>query len=183
MPFSILSATQAPFTARLVTIFDQGHGLLDQFSKTFPRCLRPTPQETEQAVEALTQRPLLGFDDIFLEIAHLHASHACHKLSIKAHSILNMLNKEFKADVNEAITEGRIPPKTNKIDILQVAASLHIFNHITTQLLQQTQPTMPIEGIDKSTLLNAIEYVGWKSSLRWAGVNYPAIASLFITFI
>ena len=166
-PFCILGATQAPFAARLVTILDQGHGLLDRFLITFPKCLRPTPQETEQAVEALTQSPLSSFDDIFLEIARLHASHASYTLSSEAHRILNTLNEEFIADVNEAITEGRIPPKTKKIDIiLRVAASLHIFNHVTTQLLQQTQPTMPSEEIEKSTLLRAIEYVGWAESQK-----------------
>lgn len=147
-PFCILGATQAPFAARLVTILDQGHGLLDRFLITFPNCLQPTPQETDQAVEALKQSPLSSFEDIFVEIARLHASHASYTLSSEAHCILNTLNEEFIADVNEAITEGRIPPKTKKIDIildLWVAASLHIFNHITTQLLQQTQPTMPSE--------------------------------------
>lgn len=166
-PFCILGATQAPFAARLVTILDQGHGLLDRFLITFPKCLRPTPQETEQAVEALTQSPLSSFDDIFLEIARLHASHASYTLSSEAHRILNSLNEEFIADVNEAITEGRIPPKTKKIDIiLRVAASLHIFNHVTTQLLQQTQPTMPSEEIEQSTLLHAIDYVGWAESQK-----------------
>ena len=38
-PFCILGATQAPFAARLVTILDQGHGLLDRFLITFPKCL------------------------------------------------------------------------------------------------------------------------------------------------
>lgn len=113
-PFCILGATQALFAARLVTILDQGHGLLDRFLITFPKCLRPTPQETEQAVEAHTQSPLSSFDDIFLEIARLHASHASYTLSSEAHRILNLLNEEFIADVNEAITEGRIPPKTKK---------------------------------------------------------------------
>lgn len=115
-PFCILGATQAPFVARLVTILDQGHGLLDRFLITFPKCLQPTPQETEQAVEALTQSPLSSFDDIFLEIARLTL--ASYTLSSEAHRILNSLNEEFIADVNEAITEGRIPPKTKKIDII-----------------------------------------------------------------
>ena len=163
-PFCILGATQAPFTARLVTILDQGHGLLDQFLITFPKYLRPTPEE---AVEALTQSPLSSFDDIVLEIVRLYASHASFTLSGKAHRILNMLNKEFIADVNEVITEGCILSKTKKIDIiLWVAASLHIFNHVTSQLLQQTQPTMPSEEIEKSTLLHAIEYVGWAESQK-----------------
>ena len=116
MPFCILGATQAPFAARLVTILDQGHGLLEWFFITFPKCLRPTPQETEQAVEAVTQSPLLSFDDIFLKIARLHASHASYTLNSEAHRIVNVLKEEFIADVNEAITEGRIPPKTKKTD-------------------------------------------------------------------
>ena len=118
-------------------------------------------------MEALTQSPLSSFDDIFLEIARLHVSHASYTLSSKAHCILNTLNEEFIADVNEAITEGCIPPKTKKIDIiLRVAASLHIFNHVTSQLLQQTQPTMPSEEIEHSTRLHAIEYVRWAESQK-----------------
>ena len=167
-PFCILAATQAPFAARLVTTLDQGHGVLDRLIITFPKCLRPTPQETEQAVEALTQSPLSSFDDIFSEIARLHASHASYTLSSEAHRILNTLNKEFIADANEAITEGRILPKTKKIDIiLRVAASLHIFNHVTTQLRQKTQPTklknqpfcVPLNMSDRQSLKR-------KSSLR-----------------
>ena len=44
-PFCILGATQIPFAARLVTLLDQGHGLLDRFLITFPKCLRPTPTQ------------------------------------------------------------------------------------------------------------------------------------------
>jgi len=41
-------------------------------------------------------------------------------------------------EVNDAITEGRNPPKSKKIDvILRVAAALHIFNHVTTDLIEQ----------------------------------------------
>ena len=68
-------------------------------------------------MEVVTQSPLSSFDDIFLEIARLHALHASYTLSSEAHRILNVLNEEFIADVNEAITEGRIPPKTKKIII------------------------------------------------------------------
>ena len=47
-PFSILGATQVPFAARLVTLLEQGHGLVDRFLITFPKCLRPSPQEMKQ---------------------------------------------------------------------------------------------------------------------------------------
>ena len=37
--FSILGSTQVPFAARLITILDQGHGLLNRFLITFPKSL------------------------------------------------------------------------------------------------------------------------------------------------
>ena len=49
--FSLQGATQVPFAARLVMLMDQGHGLIDRFLITFLKCLRPSPQETNQAVE------------------------------------------------------------------------------------------------------------------------------------
>ena len=54
-----------PFAARLTTLLDQGHGLIDRFLVTFPKCLRPTPQETNQAVEALKEPALSNCEDIF----------------------------------------------------------------------------------------------------------------------
>ena len=78
-PFCILGATQAPFTARLVTILDQGHGLLDQFLITFPKCLRPTPQETEELWKhshKVHYRVLLtSFWKLFVFMLHMLLSH------------------------------------------------------------------------------------------------------------
>ena len=68
-PFSILGATQVPFAARLVTLMDQGHGLIDRFLISFPKCVRPSPQETNQAVEPLKESALSSCEDIFLETA------------------------------------------------------------------------------------------------------------------
>ena len=80
---------------------------------------------------------------------------------------MNGLNEEFIAEVNEAITEGRTPPKTKKIDvILRVAAALHILNNLASQLLEQRQPTPPADKIERSTLLSAIDYVTWAESQK-----------------
>ena len=68
-PFSILGSTQVPFAARLITVLDQRHGLLDRFLITFPKCLRPTPTQTDQAMEYLTNLPLSNCDDFFIEIS------------------------------------------------------------------------------------------------------------------
>lgn len=72
-----------------------------------------------------------------------------------------------------------------------VAASLHIFHHITTQLLQQTQPMMPSEEIEKSTLLHAIEYVRWaesqkeisKGNLRWGELVSIILFPTFLLYL
>ena len=55
----------------------------------------------------------------------------------EATETVNTINEQFIAEVNEATLEGTSPPKTKKIDIiLRVAAALHIFNHVTEELLQ-----------------------------------------------
>lgn len=166
-PFCILGSTQVPFAARLFTVLDQGHGLLDRFLITFPKCLRPKPQETEQAIEYLKTLPLASCDAIFIEIARLHSSRATYSLEEEARHLLNIINEEFITEVNAAISEGRIPPKTKKIDIvLRMAVSLHVLNAVTDQLLQGQEPHMPGEEIEKSTLEKAISYVSWAESQK-----------------
>ena len=169
-PFSILDATQVPFAACLVTLIDHGHGLIDRFLISFPKCLRPSPQETNHAVETLKEGALSSCEDIFIEIARLHTSRTSYTLTQEANDNRlndNRLNEKFIAEVIKSITEGRTPPKTKTIDIiLRVAASLHIFNHVASQLLNQTQPTPPTEEIERTTLLSAIDYVTWAESQK-----------------
>ena len=143
--FCILVATQIPFAALLIVLLEQGHGLLDLFLLTFPKCLRQTPRQTSQAINALKQSSLSSIDDIFIEIARLHPSRSNYELTAEAEATetLNNLNDKFITEVNESILQGTTPPKTKKIDvILCVAAALHIFNHITSELLQCRQPMM-----------------------------------------
>ena len=63
--FCILGSTQVPFAAHLITLVDQGHGLIDRFLFTFPKCLRPTPQHLEDAIEKLKNCSIFSCDDIF----------------------------------------------------------------------------------------------------------------------
>ena len=180
-PFCILGATQIPFAARLVALLDQGHGLLDRFLITFPKCLRLTPTQTSQAIEALTESGLSSVEDIFVEIARLHLSRSTHTLDQEATETVNTINEQFIAEVNEAILEGTSPPKTKKIDIiLRVAAVLHIFNHVTAELLQGRQPTQPADEIEKSTLLCAIEYVNWAESQKEIFVEVSDMKSFYL---
>lgn len=81
-----------------------------------------------------------------MEIARLHLSRSTYTLDQEATETVNTINEQFIAEVNEAILEGTSPPKTKKIDIiLRVAAALHIFNHVTAELLQGRQPTQPAD--------------------------------------
>ena len=180
-PFCILGATQIPFAAHLVALLDQGHGLLDRFLITFPKCSRPTPTQTSQAIEALKESGLSSVEDIFVEIARLHLSRSTYTLDQEATETVNTINEQFIAEVNEAILEGTSPPKTKKIDIiLRVAAALHIFNHVTEELLQGRQPTQPADEIEKSTLLCAIEYVNWAESQKEIFVEVSDMKSFYL---
>ena len=85
----------------------------------------------------------------------------------EATETVNTLNEEFITKVNEAILQGRTPPKTKKIDvILRAAAALHIFNNATSELLQGSQPFRPADAIENSTLLSAIDYVSCAESQK-----------------
>lgn len=165
--FCILGSTQVPFAARLITLLDQGHGLLDRFLFTFPICLRPTPQQTEDAIETLKNCPIASCDDIFIEIARLHSRRTIYRLTDDARSLINLINEEYIREVNAAISEGRSPPKTKKVDIiLRIAVSLHIFNSVTDNLLQRIEPQMPEQEIPKATVEKAITYVTWAESQK-----------------
>ena len=166
-PFCVLGSTQVPFAARLVTLIDQGQGLLDRFLVTFPKCLRPTPLQTNQALEYLEQRPIRSCNDIFIEIARLHSTCTTYTLDRESREIVDLLNEEFIAEINDAITEGRTPPKTKKVDIiLRIAITIHIFTHVTTELLNERQPGMPEGEVGKETLHRAINYVKWAESQK-----------------
>lgn len=96
---------------------------------------------------------------------------------------MNGLNEEFITEVNDAITEGRDPPKSKKIDvILHVAAALHIFNPVTTDLIEQRQPKPPADAIEKTTLLRAIDYVSWAESQKEIFVEVTILIAVIITF-
>lgn len=93
----------------------------------------------------------------FSETAHLHTLRSPYTLTQEAIVTLNRLNEKFITKVNEAIMEGGIPLKTKKMDvILHVAAALHIFNHVTSDLLAHKEPTPPADAIEESALLRAI---------------------------
>ena len=66
---------------------------------------------------------------------------------------------DFIKEVNEAIQNGNVPPKSKKIDLFQrVATSFHVFNLITELLQGQKPPTVPTQ-ISLEALQQAKRYV------------------------
>ena len=57
-------------------------------------------------------------------------------------------------------------PVADKTAAVAWLASLHVFNHLASQLLDQRQPTPPTDDIEKTTLLGAIDYVTWAESQK-----------------
>ena len=61
------------------------------------------------------------------------------------------------AEVNEAIRDGKVPPKPKMPELVpRVAAAMHVFNHTMTELLAGVPASYPPTEISKSTLENEL---------------------------
>ena len=185
VPFSILGCTQVPYAARLLCRMDQGHGLLDRFMFLFPLCLRPSTADTDAARTWLLREDLhlKQVSEIFIEMfdAHNSAPVSHYTFTEEALQTLTSLKDDFIRDVNDAIQNGNVPPKSKKIDLLQrVATSLHVFNFITNALLQGRKPPAPPTQISLQTLQQAKRYVEYAETQKEIvmEVNINIFASL-----
>ena len=187
VPFSILGCTQVPYAARLLCRMDQGHGFLDRFMFVFPFCLRPTTAETNAARLWLDGENihLKEVSDIFIEMfdAHESAVTSHYTFSNDALDTLTSLKDDFIKDVNDAIQDANIPPKSKKIDLLQrVATSLHVFNFITNELLHGRKPPAPPTEISLETLQQAQRYVDYVETQKdiVMEVSFHLLYAMFI---
>ena len=70
------------------------------------------------------------------------------------------------AEVNDAIREGKVPPKSKMPELIpRVATALHVFNHTMGELLAGVPASPPPTQIAKSTLENATDLVHHLDSL------------------
>ncbi|KAJ7323388.1 hypothetical protein OS493_031863 [Desmophyllum pertusum] len=66
----------------------------------------------------------------------------------------------FVSEVNEAIREGKVLPKSKMAELIpRIATLLHVFNHSMVQLLAGTTATPPSSKILAETLENATAFV------------------------
>ena len=172
IPFSILGSTQVPYAARLLCRMDQGHGLLDRFMFLFPMCLRPTTTGTEEAhtwfeSEEVSLKQIS--DMIFLEMHGTHdtpiSSH--YTFSEDAQQQLTAHKDDFIQEVNDAIREGNVPPKSTKVDLLpRVSSALHVFNFIAEELIAGRKPGSPSTEISLETLNRAQCFIDYAETQK-----------------
>ena len=135
-----------------------GHGLVDRFLFPIPLAFRPTLTEMEMATEYLSLEVIENFEECFKNI---YGSGKLHfTFNPDEQELLRENIDHFITEVNEAIREGKLPPKSKMPELVpRVAISLHVFNHTMTDFLTGVPATSPPTEIMKSTLDNATEIV------------------------
>ena len=157
-PFSILGSTQLSNVAKIIARMDHGHGLVDRFLIATPLAYRPTLTEMEMASDHLSTEVVENFEECFKNIYEQHTVHF--SFSKATQQLLRENIDQFVGEVNEAIREGKVPPKSKVPELIpRVATALHVFNHTMEGLLTGVPASPPPNQISKSTLENATEFI------------------------
>ena len=152
-PFSILGSTQ------LVAKMDHGHGLVDRMLIATLLAYRPTLSDMETAADQLSTEVVYTFEEYFANVNEtvdqLHFTFA-----VDAKLLLQETIDDFVAEVNTAIRQGQVPPKSKMPELIpRVASALHVFNHTMEELLAGVPASSPPCEISKTTLESATSFV------------------------
>ena len=159
-PFCILGSTQLVNAAKLIAKMDQGHGLIDRILIATPLIFRPTLTEMEAVKGFLTTEVVNDFEEYFNTIHGLSEQQVQFSFCDDAKQALHGTMDQFVADVNEAIQDGRVPPKSKIPELIpRVATALHVSKHSMVELLAGHTPTEPPRPITRSTLESATIFV------------------------
>ena len=158
-PFSILGSTQLLNAAKLVAKMDHGHDLVDRMLFATPLAYRPTLSEMETATDQLSTEVVDNFEEYFANINDtVEQQHFTFAEDAKL--LLRETIDDFVAEVNTAIRQGQVPPKSKMPEFIpRVATALHVFNHTMEELLAGAPASSPPTEISKSTLESATEFV------------------------
>ena len=98
--------------------------------------LRPTPQQQQEANTCINTEPIETTEEIPQAIQDHHETHASTMYTFDdgAYNLLQQMNEEFTQEVNMAILDGNMPPKSKRSDHLPRIA-LHVLNYATEMLL------------------------------------------------
>ena len=136
-PFSILGSTQLQNAAKLITKMDHGHGLVDRMLIATPLAYRPTLSEMEKATQQLLTEVVEDFAEYFQNVSET-AEHIRFTLSENARLTNRKTIDQFAVEVNTAIQQGKVPPKSKIPERVQ---SIIYFNTLRQRAIKLVQNT------------------------------------------
>jgi len=113
----------------------------------------------ETAKESLTTEVVSDFHELYQRISTIDEG-IVFSFDANAKRLLRDTMDQFVGDVNEAISEGKVPPKSKTPELIpRIATALHVQNHLLEELLAGHPPSAPPTTISHTTLENAIAFV------------------------
>ena len=138
---------------------DHGHRLIDRILFATPLAFRPTLLEVEAAKTDLSTEVVSDFDELFQNIHNIDHNTE-DTFDEDAIALLRETIDQFVAEVNDAIQDGKVLPKSKTPELIpHLATALDVFNHVMAELLASIPSTAPPTQISKSTLENASAFV------------------------
>ena len=149
-PFCLLGSTQLVNAAKLIAHMDQGHGLVDRILLATPLAFRPTLTEMEAATDQLSTEVVSDFSELFENINGIDEN-VEFTFDHEGKELLREKMDQFVAEVNEAIRDGKVPPKSKTPDLIpRIACALHVFYYAMEQLLAGVPSSLPDTMISKN---------------------------------
>ena len=131
-PFCLLGSMQLVNAAKLIARMDQGHGLVYRILLATPLALRPTLTQMDNATDQLSTEVVSDYTELFKNINGVDEN-VEFVFDDEGKELLREKMDQFVAEVNEAIREGKVPPKSKTPELIpRVACALHVFNHAMT---------------------------------------------------
>ena len=138
---------------------DPGHGLVDRMLIATSLAYRPTLSEMEKATQQLSTEVVEDFAEYFQNVSET-AEHIKFTLSENANLTYRETIDQFAVEVNTAIGQGKVPPKSKIPELVpHVATALHVFNHTMNELLSGVPATAPPTEISNTTFESAAQFV------------------------
>ena len=165
-PFCLLGSTQLINAAKMIARMDQGYGLVDRILFAIPLAFRPTVSEMEAANDQLDTEVVTDFQELYQNINDIDENTEF-AFDEEGRLLLREKMDHFVAEVNEAIREGKVPPKSKTPELIpRIACALHVFNHAMNELLAGVPSTQPPATINRTTLDNAAAFVNHLESQK-----------------
>ena len=145
--------------AKLVTRMDHGHGLIDRFLISIP--VAETNARTGDPGNRLSSD---GSNRDFMRFSQQYMTYTKNDVTYTfdegARHLLADMNTNFTAEVNAAILDGIMPPKSKKSDLVpRVAMALHVFTEVVQSALNGHELHECSLAIPMDTFQRALAFV------------------------